>query len=190
MWKCIVFFESFKNGKRILPRDQIIKIVQKFLEDLEKIEVPAPNEQKESIGVPELQPNLDRQNVVRKVFIPALASPNAEFEKHIAGMFFIEYDALLDRIISDICFQDKKLIRSSPVRDCDVEKIISSVSQKIEEKSIKKGDVVEVIEGDYKGIIGRIEDVKDDIFFVHIQIFGCEQILNLSAEQIKIAEDL
>lgn len=189
MWRCITFFESFRSGKRILAKEQILHMIKKVLEELQKIDVPPLGEPQEAIFIPELQPALDQQNIIRKIFIPALSSSSSDFERHITGMFFVEYDPLLDRKIQEMCFQEKKLWRSSVVKESDVEKIINSVRQTIEIAQIKKGDVIEVTDGDYKGIIGRVENVENGLCAVHIQIFGCEKTLNLSIDQLKIADD-
>ena len=189
MWKCITFLDSFRSGKRIIIRDQIINMIKKILEDLAKLNIAPITTPKEAIKLPELQPHLDRQNLISKLFVPALSSNSTEYDKHITGMLFVEIDPLLEQVLNTYCFEEKKLWKCFPVREHEVEKIINSLDQKIEKTSLKIGDVVEVIEGDYKGIIGRIEGYEGGIFSVHVQIFGCDQSLKLFEEQIRLAEN-
>lgn len=189
MWRCVTFFESFKRGRRVISRDQTIKLIQKVLDNVSLLEIPPMSIDKESINVSELQVNMDKQNLFSKILVPSLASANSEFEKTLAGMMFVEYDPILDPIVSNFFFHEKKVLRSAPIKDEKIEDIINSI-MKIEKKDVlKEGDVVEVIEGDYKGIIGRIETINDSMYSIIVQFFGTDKILKLTADQIKIAED-
>jgi hypothetical protein len=189
MWRCITFLESFKRGKRILSREQTVVLLKKILGNLEgKIQNPI-SDKKESIGCFELEPVLNRQNLFKKIFVPSLASTSIDFNQHLAGMFFVEYDPLLDYAVINLCHEEKKIIKSAIVKEHEVEKIISSLSQKEEIQRIKEGDVIEIIEGDYKGIIGRIHRIEGEVCFINIQIFGCDKELSLYLDQVKITDD-
>ena len=107
---------------------------------------------------------------------------------YLAGILFVEYDPIADPNIINFCFSNKKIIKHSPMREEDVEKIINSVLQIEKKETIKEGDVVEVTEGDYKGIVGRIESIESAICKINVQIFGFDKTLEIMIDQIRVVD--
>lgn len=183
MWRCLKFVESFKNGRRVISKEQNIGFVNKILRGLSNHGVPEI-ENKENFGIKEIDINC--QNVIRKVFVPSLFKEE-EFNKEITGMVFIEYDQMADSMINSYLLKFKVI--HSPVKDDQVEKIIDSLSKKEEKIKFKQGDLIQINEGSYKGTLGRIVSINKDVYKINIQIFGVDQYIDIFEDQISFAED-
>jgi transcription antitermination factor NusG len=193
MWRCLIFMESFKRGKRVVNRDQTVQIIVKLCELAERMPIPPISGEKEVILLDsevKIHQAVEKQNLFQKIFIPSLSSINSDFEKDISGIIFVEIDPILERHLSQICLESKKIIKNFQVSDAEVQKIINSVNTKDVKRALSVGDVIEILDGSYKSMIGRIQRIlENDRFSINIQIFGVDQSIELAADQIKIAED-
>jgi len=186
MWRCLMFLESFHKGKRILGKDQILQIVDKIFSMAMDLDLPPISEKKTAIMLEELQPKIDRQNLIESIFIPCLSNTNLEFNKYLSGFMFVKIDPMLEAVLNKICFESKKIIKNFEVPENHVQDILNSLQKVGNADVIKVGEVVSVNEGPYKTMIGRVTEIKDDIFSVHIQIFGVDSIIKLTQNQILI----
>jgi len=181
-----VFADSFKKGRRVLTRDQTINIVKKLLELAVKISVDIPYVETDVFQVEEFMELAKQQNIFQKVFVPSIGIGNQAYNSFITGMVFVDIDPLMEGKINYLIENHRSIYRVLNERDSKVEEMINNALNKNEEVVLKTGDMVEILSGDYSGIIGKIETIEDDQYHVAIQIFGATNIIVLSSNQVKI----
>jgi transcription antitermination factor NusG len=192
MWRSVIFNESFK-GRRIIDKKATLRFLQEVSKGLKHLS-PSPGEWYEENAISDEQKVLIGQGVILDVFIPALscANENEEFAKHMAGIIFIKYDDIYDPYVYAHLRSlkgSKKVVNTSLASDASIKNMLLQTQNKEEtkEESIVVGSVVEILNGNYKGLIGRVENMANSFCTINVQIFGRSQIFDMPVHEIKLA---
>ena len=190
MWKCLIFSDSFKRGRRVAGREQTVNIIKKLIETARFLGENIPKTKTKIINTPELEVLTDEQNLFTTIFVPSLATEEKDYNKHITGMVFVEFDPLLEQLANRIFIESKSIYRSVTVKEEEVLNIMNGLKKKVEKKSFEAGDIVEITSGDYKDMVGRVEFIKEGLCKISIQIFGMEQIITVPISEIKVNSNI
>ena len=159
LWRCLRFIDSFK-GKRVVDISSTHRLMKKI--------------------------QSSTNNIIEEMFIPALEfAPNDEVNKNLMGIAFIKYNEKYDSLIRDV-LRDNRINMTEIVKEEVVENMRNnSKSFKIEkDKFFKVGDSVQIVAGDYKNMIGRIEFINETNVVVNVQIFGRDHSISLELQMI------
>lgn len=165
MWRCLRFIDNFK-GKRPVGINDTYRLVEKI-----KYNSVA------NIG----------SDIIEDIFIPAVEfSQNSEANKYLVGMIFIKYDREYDDKMTSI-FRSLQIHLYSVVKESDVlaMKENSSNYQQVTKARFTVGDSIQIINGDYKDMIGTIEFIRNEnTVDVNVQVFGRDHIITLNTTMI------
>lgn len=164
MWRCLRFIDNYK-GKRPIDVKDTYKL-------LDKIRFTIVS----NIG----------SDIIEDIFVPA--GEDIDHKKnYLVGILFIKYDEKYDHPMLNV-LQSNRITLSSIVTEDQVESIRAN-SRNLNLSQAQKlrfsvGDSVQIINGDYKDMIGYVSNVNASVIDVNIQIFGRDHIVSLDSSML------
>lgn len=175
MWRLFKYQEAFR-AKRVVS----YSFVRGLLDKLTKM-CSDPSKKAEYMIE-------DKENFqFEEIYIPGFNKDGSE-HNDLTGLVFIKYDEKYNGLLVDL-LKINKIWQTDKVTEeqvMDIKKNIAEVQE--QEKNVEElplGKVITVKDGDFKGLIGTIQQkISEDLFLVSIQIFGQEQKVELARDLI------
>lgn len=122
-------------------------------------------------------------DLIEEEFIPVFDSAN-EIQPEIGGLIFIftKKPKALQIVCSNLrIYLEKSII---PVEAIKKMKESAVIQKEMVIHKFKENDEVQIIGGNFPGLIGRILELNDNIVKIVISIFGEDQIMEISKDHI------